>query len=521
MPEAAPPTPSRATPGTSPGPTPVHAQDPAQDPAPESPPTPRAPHGEHARHARPGLVLATVCLCQLMVTLDASIVNIALPAMSEALGFVDSALPWVVNAYALAFGGLLLLGGRIADLVGHRRAVLSGLVLFGIASVLGGFAQTPTQLVAARAGQGVAAAVLAPIGLTLIMVTFAEGPARARALGIWSMVTAGGSALGVLLGGVLTDLLDWRWVFFVNAPIVLVGVALAARSVPAFRPPRAGRPDVLGAVLGTGAMTALVYGLMETDRHPWGSARTLGTIAAAVLLGLAFLFWESRFAQAPIVRLGVLRARTAWVASTVVTLLGAAMLVGFYFCSLHLQNVLHYGPLAAGAAFLPFCAGTAAGSMIAGRLTARFGGRATLTGGLLLGGLGMLWFAGLGVDSGYLTAFVGPSLVASVGVGICMVSNTAMGTSGVDPREAGLVSGLLNAGRQCGGSIGLAVLSTLAVSATRRAAEDGETPLAALAAGYDRAFVVTAALLGVAALISVLFVPARKAASGPQPARPR
>lgn len=454
-----------------------------------------------------------------MVTLDASIVNIALPAMSEALGFVDSALPWVVNAYALAFGGLLLLGGRIADLVGHRRAVLAGLVLFGIASVLGGFAQSPAQLVAARAGQGVAAAVLAPIGLTLIMVTFAEGPARARALGIWSMVTAGGSALGVLLGGVLTDLLDWRWVFFVNAPIVLVGVVLAARSVPAVRPPRTGRPDVLGAVLGTGAMTALVYGLMETDRHPWGSARTLGTLAAAVLLGLAFLLWEARFAQAPIVRLGVLRARTAWVASTVVTLLGAGMLVGFYFCSLLLQNVLHYGPLAAGAAFLPFCAGTAAGSMVAGRLTARFGGRVTLTGGLLLSGLGMLWFAGLGVDSDYLTGFVGPSLVASVGVGICMVANTAMGTSGVDPREAGLVSGLLNAGRQCGGSIGLAVLSTLAVSATRRATEEGDTPLAALAAGYDRAFVVTAALLGVAAVIAVLFVPARRPAAEPLPPR--
>ncbi|MFI9331739.1 MFS transporter [Kitasatospora sp. NPDC052868] len=462
---------------------------------------------------RSGLVLLTVCLCQLMVTLDASIVNIALPAMGEALGFADGALPWVVNAYALAFGGLLLLGGRIADLVGHRRALLAGLLLFGLASVLGGFAQTPAQLVSARAGQGVAAAVLAPISLTLIMVTFAEGPARARAVGIWSMVTAGGSALGVLLGGLLTDLLDWRWVLFVNLPIVLAGLVLAVRSVPAVRPPRTGRLDVLGAALGTAAMTALVYGLMETDRHPWGSARTVATLAAAVLLGLAFLVWEARFASAPIVRLGVLRARTAWVASLVVTLIGASMLVGFYFCSLHLQNVLHYGPLAAGAAFLPFCAGTMAGSMVAGRLTARYGSRTVLTGGLLLAGLGMLWFGGLGVDSGYLEAFVGPSVVASVGVGICMVANTSMGTSGVDPREAGLVSGLLNAGRQCGGSIGLAVLSALAVGATRHASAAGDTPPAALAAGYDRAFVVTAALMGVAALIAVVFVPGRAAAA--------
>ncbi|MFE7563310.1 MFS transporter [Kitasatospora sp. NPDC057500] len=472
-----------------------------------APPRTAAPPG-----VRPGLVLATVSVCQLMVTLDASIVNIALPAMGESLGFADGSLPWVVNAYALAFGGLLLLGGRIADLVGHRRALLSGLVLFGLASVLGGFAQTPAQLVAARAGQGVAAAALAPIGLTLIMVTFAEGAARARAVGIWSMVTAGGSALGVLLGGVLTDLLDWRWVFFVNAPIVLAGLLLAVRSVPAVRPPLTGRPDVPGAVLGTGAMTVLVYGLMETDRHPWGSARTLGTLGAAVLLGLLFLLWESRFARAPIVRLGVLRARTAWLSSLLVTLLGAGMLAGFYFSSLFLQNVLGYGPLAAGAAFLPFCAGTAAGSMIAGRLTARFGGRATLTGALLLSALGMLWFGALALDSGYLTGFAGPSIVAGVGVGVCMVANTAMGTSGVDPREAGLVSGLLNAGRQCGGSIGLAVLSTVAVAATRRAATDGDSARAALAAGYDHAFVVTAGLLGVAALVAVLFVPPRRTA---------
>ncbi|MFJ9948740.1 MFS transporter [Kitasatospora sp. NPDC091207] len=472
------------------------------------------PHSPAAGHTRSGIVLATVCLCQLMVTLDASIVNIALPAMGHALGFADSALPWVVNAYALAFGGLLLLGGRIADLVGHRRALLSGLVLFGLASVLGGFAQTSAQLVAARAGQGVAAALLAPISLTLIMVTFTEGPARARALGIWSMVTAGGSALGVLLGGVLTDLLDWRWVFFVNLPIVLVAGLLAGRSVPAVRPPRTGRPDVAGAVLATGAMVALVYGLMEADRHPWGSTRTLGTLGAALLLGAAFLAWEARFATAPIVRLGILRVRTVWVSGLIVTLLGAAMLVGFYFCSLYLQNVLHYGPLAAGAAFLPFCAGTMAGSMVAARLTARVGGRAVLTTGLLLAGLGMLWFGGLGVDSGYLTAFVGPSLVTSLGVGLCMVANTSMGTSGVDPREAGLVSGLLNAGRQCGGSIGLAVLSTLAVTTTRHAAGGGDTAAAALAAGYDRAFVVTAVLLGLAALVAVLFVPAPKRAPG-------
>ncbi|MGW6916236.1 MFS transporter [Kitasatospora sp. NPDC054939] len=470
--------------------------------------------GSHRRTATgPGtaLVLIAACLCQLVVNLDASVVNIALPAVDEALGFSESALPWVVNAYALAFGGLLLLGGRIADLVGNRRAMVAGLVLFGLASVLGGFAQNPGQLIAARAGQGVAGALLAPISLTVIMVTFPEGPARTRAVGIWSTVAAGGSALGVLLGGLLTDLLDWRWVMFINVPIVLPALVLAWRAVPATRPQPTGRPDVVGAVLASAAMTVLVHGLLATERHPWASARTLGTLGTAVLLGGAFLLWEARVASAPIVRLGVLRNRTVGVASLLVTLVGASMVVGFYFCSLHLQNVLHYGPLAAGAAFLPFCAGTAAGSLVAGRLTARFGSRAVLTAGLLLTSLGMLWFGNLGVDSDFLTDFLGPSVVASVGVGICMVANTAMGTTGVDPREAGLVSGLLNTGRQCGGSIGLAVLTAVAVAATRREAEQGGSPLAALAAGYDRAFLATAALLALAAALAAVFAPARRA----------
>ncbi|MFJ6211878.1 MFS transporter [Streptomyces sp. NPDC092296] len=450
-----------------------------------------------------GLILATACLCQLLVVLDASVVNVALPSIDRALHFSPGALSWVINAYTLVFGGLLLLGGRIADLAGHRRALLAGLLLFAVASVLGGFAQDPSQLIAARAGQGLAAAVLAPISLTVIMVNFAEGPVRARAVGIWAMVSGVGSALGVLLSGVLTEVLDWRWVLFINLPIIAVVVPLALRSVHGRPAPRSGLPDITGAVLGTAAMSLLVYGTVETSSHPWGSARTLATLGAAVLLGVAFVLWERRCAE-PIVRLSVFRARSVWAANVIVLLIGSAMLVGFYFCSLFLQEVLHYGPLAAGSAFLPFCVGIVTGSMVSGRLAARFGNRVLLTGGLLVGAVGMAWFGLLGVDSTFVGGFLGPCLVTSAGIGVCLVANTSMGTTGARHHEAGLVSGLLNASRQCGGSIGLAALSTVAVSATRHSG--AADPLRALTVGYDRAFLVSGALLLVAALVAAVAV---------------
>ncbi|AXI78512.1 MFS transporter [Peterkaempfera bronchialis] len=464
---------------------------------------------------RRGVILATASLCQLLVVLDAAVVNVALPSISQALDFSSSALPWVINAYILVFGGLLLLGGRIADLVGHRRAMVAGLVLFAVASVLGGFAQDPGQLIAARAGQGLAAAVLAPISLTVIMVTFPEGPARARAVGIWAMVAASGSALGVLLGGLLTELLDWRWVLFVNVPIIAVVLPLALRSVRDHRVERTGRLDVTGAVLGTAAMSVLVYGTVETGNHPWGSARTLATLGIAVLLGIAFLVRERRCAQ-PIVRLGLFRARPVWISNVIALLIGAAMVVGFYFASLFLQQVLHYGPLAAGAAFLPFCAGTVVGSLGSARLAARLGNRAVLTTGLLLGAVGMALFGQLGVDSTFVGGFLAPCVIASVGIGLCMVANTSMGTTGAHHHEAGLVSGLLNASRQCGGSIGLAALSTVAVAATRHSGS--LDTLQALTDGYDRAFLVTAALLLLAAVVAALSIPGGRPAPAGAPA---
>ena len=454
------------------------------------------------RHA--GAILATVCLCQVMVVLDASVVNIALPSIDAALGFTPSALPWVVNAYTLVFGGLLLLGGRIADLIGHRRAMLAGLVLFGVASVLGGLAQGPGELIAARAGQGLAGAVLAPVSLTVIMVTFPEGPARNRAVGLWAMVAASGSAVGVLLGGLLTDLLDWRWVLFVNVPIVAVALALASRFVHDTRQPHRGGLDVAGALLGTAAVTLLVYATVAAGDHGWGSTGTIVALAVAVVCGAAFVWWEQRVAAAPLVRLGIFATRTVWVANVIVVFIGAATIAGFYFASLFLQNVLHYSPLRAGAAFLPFCAGIMLGAIASSRLASRLGNRAVIAGGLVFGALGMFLFSRLDASSTFASGFLLPSLVASTGIGLCMVANTSMGTSGVAHHEAGLVSGLLNTSRQIGGSLGLAALATVAVAATQSSATD---PAQVVVHGYDRAFLVTAALVLAAAIVAALFVP--------------
>ncbi|MEU1293665.1 MULTISPECIES: MFS transporter [unclassified Streptomyces] len=467
------------------------------------------PPGRHA-----GLVLAAACVAQVMVVLDVSVVNVALPSIAADLGFAPGGLSWVVNAYTLVFGGLLLLGGRFADLVGHRVAMMLGLVVFGVTSVVGGFAQTPGQLVAARAGQGLAGALLAPLSLAVIMVTFPEGRGRSRAVGIWAMVAAAGSALGVLLGGVLTDWLSWRWVLFVNVPIVAVGLVLAWIAVHDGRATRARRLDLPGALLATVAVTALVNGLIRAGEHGWGTTGALVSFAVAAVTGAAFAAWELRAAH-PLVRFGVFRARPVWVANLVVLFIGAATVAGFYFASLFLQNVLHYSPLRAGAAFLPFCFGTVVGSMLSGRLTARFGTRVVLTAGLALGGLGMLLFGRMHADSTFLDGFLLPSLVASTGVGLCMVANTSLATTGAARDEAGLISGLINAARQIGGSLGLAVLTTVAALHGTPSSPEAATRL--LVDGYDRAFLVTAAFCAVAAVVSAVFAPGRPAAPDAAP----
>ncbi|MEY9857873.1 EmrB/QacA subfamily drug resistance transporter [Catenulispora sp. GAS73] len=456
--------------------------------------------------ARAGLVLGVACQCQLMVVLDISVVNVALPRIGADLGFAPGSLSWVVNAYTLVFGGLLLLGGRIADLVGHRRTLVVALAAFGLASVLGGLATSPGELIAARGGQGLAAAVLAPVTLTVILVTFPEGPARRRAIAVWSMVAAAGSAFGVLLSGVLTEYLDWRWVLFVNVPIVALALPLALAGVRDLRRPGTGRLDVVGAVLVTASMTLLVLATVYAGEHGWSGVTTLLGLIGSVVSAAGFVFWELRVASQPLLRFGIFRVRTVWVADLIVVFIGAATLGGFYFASLFLQEVLHYSPVKAGAAFLPFCAGIVVGSFTSAKLAARFGNRVLLSAGSLLGAAGMLGFALLDTGSTFWS-FLVPSLVASVGIGTCMVANTAMGTSGVAPQEAGLVSGLLNTSRQVGASVALAVLTTVAVSTTHH-----DNSLQALSRGYSHAFAVAGSFVLVAALVAVLFVPGRPTA---------
>lgn len=452
---------------------------------------------------RRGLVLATVCLCQLMVVLDITVVNVALPSIRDDLGFAAADLQWVVNAYTLTFGGLLLLGGRIADLFGQRTAALVGLSVFGLTSLAAGLATEPSHLIVARALQGVSGAVLLPVSLTVITTTFAEGAERRRALSVWAATMGLAGAAGVLLGGALTEYLDWRWVFFVNVPIAAVAIPLtliSIRNLSRSRP----RLDVSGAILITGATTSLVYAVIRTDRHDWLSAHTLGFLGLAVLLGLLFLVVETRIAREPLVRLGLLGHRPLAVASVLVIFIALGQFGAFYLASLWLQNVVGYSPMEAGLAFVPFSVGTVAGTLLGMRLAGAYGPWLPLTCGLALTAVGIGWFGAISVDGGFVTNMLGPSILASLGLGSCLVANTSMATTGVDPAEAGLASGTLNAARQIGGSIGLAVLVTVAEATSRG---HGGAPLEALNAGYARGFLVAGALIAVAAVISFVAAP--------------
>ncbi|MFF9316396.1 MFS transporter [Streptomyces sp. NPDC014735] len=456
---------------------------------------------DRRRHTRWLLVVALTV--QFLVALDMSVVNVALPDMRRGLGFTPEGLLWVVNAYALAFGGLLMLGGRLADLIGSRRVLTAGLVLFGVASLAGGLATSPGALVAARAAQGIGAAALAPVGLALIALAFPAGSARSRALGLWGMAGAAGGAVGVLAGGLLTDAAGWRAVMLVNVPIVLFALVGAARTGLRGGSARTGaRLDVTGALLVTAGTTLLVLGLVRTSTHPWGSAPTLGTLGAAVLLLTAFVAVELR-TTTPLLRPGLLKGRPVLAANLFALLLSSGQFAAFYFVSLHMQFVLGYGPTTAGAAFLPFTAGIVAGSLLATRAVAALGPGRLLAAGGALAALGLAGFAATArADGGFLLSILAPSLVCSVGIGMCFVPLGTAATTDVAPEETGMASGLLNSSRQVGGSLGLAVLVTVAAQVTG----DGRRP-ADLAAGHTAAFWVCAGLLAAAAPAALLLLP--------------
>ncbi|WP_328461096.1 MFS transporter [Streptomyces sp. NBC_00448] len=468
----------------------------------------------------PGRTLAVVAVVQFMVSLDLSVVNVALPRIGTGLGFGALGLTWVVNAYALAFGGLLLLGGKAADRYGRKRVLMLGLGLFGLASLFGGFAQNPGQLVAARVVQGIGAAALAPAALALLTATFPTGRARVRAFGVWSATNAAGGAFGVLVGGVLTQYAGWRWVVFVNVPMAAGALALAWRGVPADRPAaRGGRPDVLGAMLATTGLSLTVFGVVRTDRYAWSSPVTVTTLAVAAVLLAAFLRVERSTTREPLIRLGLFANRSVAGANAYNLLVGAAMSSAFYFMSLYLQRVLGAGPARTGLDFLPFALGVVAGSVLAVKLGYRFTPRTLLIAGAALTATGFAWFGLISPGGAFVTDVLGPSIVASVGFGLCLGPVVSTATAGVAPREAGTAAGLLNSSRQIGASLGLASLGTAAQQRT-----GGSVAPEALNRGYALGLTLGAALLAAAVLIALTVLrpagpkPSAAATQGAEPA---
>lgn len=451
------------------------------------------------------LVVALACAGQFLVVLDVSVVNVALPSMRADLGMSAQGLQWVVNAYAIAFAGFMLLGGRAGDLYGRKRMFLVGLAVFSLASLAGGLAQQEWQLLAARAVQGLGAAVLAPSTLTILTAAVPEGAARARAIGTWTAVGAGGGAAGGLVGGLLVEALSWRWVLLINVP---VGAVVLAGSMLWLAESRAGdrrRLDLPGAVLVTAGLATLAYGISQTEASGWTAADTVvPLLAGAALIGV-FLVVESRTA-APLMPLGLLRVRAVSSANVAMFLCGSAMFCMWYFMTLYAQNVLGYSPLDAGLALVPSSLAVILGSKLAPLLMRWFGPRTVAAAGTLVAVVGFGWQSTLSVDGAYLTSIMVPGILMMLGAGLAATPLAALATSGAEPGEAGLVSGLVNTSRTMGGSLGLAVLSTLA--AARSGGSD--TP-EALTEGYALAFRTGAGVLAAGVVLMVVWLPRRGA----------
>ncbi|NWF30249.1 MFS transporter [Streptomyces sp. PKU-EA00015] len=437
-----------------------------------------------------------------MVSLDLSVVNVGLPEIGASLAFSELGLTWVIHAYALTFGGLLLLGGKVADLFGHKRLMMSGLPLFGLASLVGGFATEPGHLVAARAVQGLGAAALAPAALALLTATFPSGKERVKAFGVWSAMNAAGAAFGVLIGGLLTEYAGWEWVMFVNVPMVAVALALTWRVAADGPAVRRGRPDVLGALLATAGMSLLVFGIVRTDQHPWSSSETLTTLAIAVVLLAVFLYVEKTTRRDPLIRLGLFSNRSVAGANIFILLLGGAMASAFYFVSLYLQRVLGSGPARTGVEFLPFAISVVVGSVLAIKLGSRLAPRVILVIGGLLTGAGFAWFSLMSADGSFTADVLGQSIVAGIGIGLCLAPMVSLATVGVAAHEAGTASGLLNSSRQVGAALGLAALGT---AANERTGDTGT--LEALNDGYALGMTIGAVVVVGGVLVALAVLP--------------
>jgi EmrB/QacA subfamily drug resistance transporter len=462
----------------------------------------------------PWLVVMIACVAQSMVVLDATIVNVALPSIQRGLHFSASELQWVITMYTLIFGGFMLLGGRVGDVIGRKPVFGAGIVVFTAASLLNGLAQSPAMLIAGRGLQGLGGALLAPAVLSMITTTFSDTNDRARALAIWSAISAGGGAVGLLLGGVLTDLASWRWIFFVNVPVGVALTIATVRLVPNSRSRLASRTfDLPGAVAVTGGLLVLVFAIAKSNTYGWGSARTIGMLGVAVVLLAGFLAIESR-SPAPLMPLSIFRLRSLVAADLTLLLTAAAVFSTFFFVSLYLQQVLGYRPLQGGLAFLPFSAGIATGATIARKIVPRLGVRVVPMIGLALAAAGMIVLTQLPVDGRYPSDVLPGLLPLGLGLGLTFVPITLAGTSEVHGEDAGLASGLLNTAQQVGGSIGLAVLATLAASRTTsllHTSVGAGSVASARVSGFHVAFTVAAVLLGAAWTIVALQLRTRRA----------
>jgi EmrB/QacA subfamily drug resistance transporter len=457
------------------------------------------------------LVLVIACLAQFMVVLDNTIVNVALPDIQKGLHFSSSNLQWVVNAYTLIFGGFLMLGGRAADLLGRRRLFVAGVALFSVASLLNGLAQDSTWLIVGRGLQGLGGAMVSPAALSIIMTTFRENRERTRALGIWSAIAATGSAFGLILGGILTTAVSWRWNFFVNVPVGIGAVLMAMRYVPESHADLGHRRfDAFGASTVTGGLLVLVFGIVKAQAWGWGSGKTIGVLAAGLILLAIFVYSESRNA-APLVKLSIFKIRSIATANLAMLLVASAMFGFFFFMSLYVQDILGYSPLKAGLAFLPASAGIMIGAGVAQGLIPRLGVRNVAVVGLVLATIGMIVLAQVPVNGSYASDLLPGLLPIAFGLGLVFVPVTLLGTSGVSQDDSGLASGLFNSSQQVGGSLGLAILSTLAASRTSSLLSSGHSltaasQVAARVAGYHLAFTAAAVMLGVGAVLLVVML---------------
>lgn len=461
-----------------------------------------------ASPAKKNLALLLLAAAQFIVILDASIVNVALPSIGSDLRIGEDSLSWVVNAYVLIFGGFLLLGGRLADLLGRRRVFVVGLLIFGAASFFGGLASSEGQLIAARALQGLGGALLSPAALAILIATFKEGSERNRALGVWGAVAGSGGAVGTLLGGVLTETLGWEWVLFVNTPVCLAVAFFALRILAESRDDARPRLDAAGAVLITAGIGSLIYALVDARDAGWGSVQTLGLIAASLVLIAAFVAVELRIRQ-PLVPFGIFRNRTLTGANVTAIFVAMSLFSMFFFITLYLQNVLGFSALEAGLAYIPLSISIIGAAGAASVLTTKIGFKPVLIAGLLLVAAGLLWFSQVSPGGSYMADVVFPSVLAGLGLGFSFVPVTIASVSGTSEEDAGLASGLINTSQQVGGALGLGILASIANSRTADVATSMPPDPTALTEGFQSAFLVGAGFAVIGAILAALLIATR------------